>query len=158
MRMSTRGRYGVRAMLDLAMSGSKAPVSLKDIAARQDISMDYLEQLLRKLRKAGLVRSVRGPRGGFLLARQPGDIRLWDIVSALEQDVTPVRCVDEEITGRTMRKHCPRLSGCATHVIWLGLARQTKVYLMSKTLQDVLRVAREMCEDAVRGEPVMFNI
>jgi Rrf2 family iron-sulfur cluster assembly transcriptional regulator len=145
-------------MLDLAMSGSKAPVSLKDIAARQDISMDYLEQLLRKLRKAGLVRSVRGPRGGFLLARTPKEICLWEVVSALEQEVTPVRCVDEEITGRSVRKRCERLSGCATHVIWLGLARQTKTYLQGRTLQDVLEVAQSLCEDAVRGEPVMFHI
>jgi Rrf2 family iron-sulfur cluster assembly transcriptional regulator len=145
-------------MLDLAMAGASVPVSLKDIAARQDISMDYLEQLLRKLRKASLVRSVRGPRGGFMLARTPREITLWEIVAALEQDVTPVRCVDEEILGGRPRKKCERLSGCATHVVWLGLARQTKGYLESKTLQDVLELARRMCDEAEPGRMVMFHI
>ncbi len=142
----------------MAMAGSTVPVNLKEIAARQDISADYLEQLLRKLRKASLVRSVRGPRGGFLLARPPREISLWAIVSALEQDVTPVRCVDEEILGGRRRKRCPRLSGCATHVAWLGLARQTKAYLQSKTLQDLLECAQRLCEEVVRGETVMFHI
>lgn len=158
MRMSTRGRYGVRAMLDLAMAGGNGPVSLKEIASRQEISIDYLEQLLRKLRKASLVRSVRGPRGGFLLARAPKDICLWDIVAALEQDVTPAVCVDEEILGGRTRKKCSRLSGCATHILWLGLARQTKSYLQERTLQDILNMSNNMCEKIDPGAAVMFHI
>lgn len=158
MRMSTRGRYGVRAMFDLAMSGAAGPVSLKEIASRQEISMDYLEQLLRKLRKASLVKSLRGPHGGFLLARAPRDINLWEIVNALEQDVTPVRCVDEEVAGRTTRKRCHRLSGCATHIIWLGLAKQTKAYLESRTLQDMVDFAKSLCDEATQGKSAMFHI
>jgi len=158
MRLSTRGRYGVRAMLDLALFATNGPVNLKEIAARQDISVDYLEQLLRRLRKAGLVRSVRGPRGGFVLARSPGEIRLWEIVSALEQELAPVFCVDEEILARPPKKHCARMSGCATHILWMGLARQLRLYLDSKTLQDVAETSREICKQSVPGRPVMFHI
>jgi len=158
MRMSTRGRYGVRAMLDLALSSTAGPINLKEIGARQEISVDYLEQLLRKLRKAGLIRSVRGPRGGFLLARSPGQITLWEIVRALEQEVTPSRCTDEEVAGKTSRKPCPRLSECAVHMLWLGLARQTRDYLESKTLQDLMDYAAALCDETVRGEQIMFHI
>ena len=158
MRLSTRGRYGVRAMLDLALCSRGSPVRLKDMAARQDISIDYLEQLLRKLRKAGLVRSVRGPRGGFHLARSPEEIPVWEIVDALEEEVAPVYCVDKVVGRKSRRKPCQRMSDCATHLLWTGLARQMRAYLEAKTLQDLADDAVRICDKATPGSPVMFFI
>jgi len=158
MRLSTRGRYGVRAMLDLALFSRGGPVNLKEIASRQQISSDYLEQLLRKLRQAGLVRSVRGPHGGFLLARPPEAIAVWSIVACLEQDIAPVFCVDAELLGRPVKKRCPRLSGCATHLLWSDLAVRMKTFLEGKTLKDLSDDANRICERALPGRPLMFNI
>ena len=158
MRLSTRGRYGVRAMLDLALCAKEVPVSLKKMASRQDISADYLEQLLRKLRKAGLVRSIRGPRGGFMLARPPESVEIWDIVSVLEDYIAPVHCVDKVIGRKSRQKSCQRMSGCATHLFWAGLARQLKAYFKSKTLQDLASDAVTICRDATPGEPINFEI
>jgi Rrf2 family protein len=148
----------VRAMLDLALCSQEKPVNLKDMAARQDVSADYLEQLLRKLRKAGLVRSIRGPRGGFLLARAPGEIVIWDIVNALEDEMAPVYCVDEVIGRKSRRKPCDRMSDCATHLLWAGLARQMRAFLESRTLQDLAGDAVSICSTATRGSPLMFSI
>ena len=99
MRLSTRGRYGVRALAELAGYPRNQAVSLKEIAGRQGISLHYLEQLFRKLRKAGLVKSARGPHGGFFLARPARDIPVWEIVVCLEQEAAPVQCVDD-LTGK----------------------------------------------------------
>ena len=154
MRLSTRGRYGVRAMLDLTLAARETPVNLREIASRQEISADYLEQLLRKLRKAGLVRSIRGPRGGFVLARRACEITVWDIVAALEQDVAPVRCVNEEVGREPPEQICHRVSGCATHLFWGGLARCVRSFLENKTADDATRI----CDTAVSGKPVMFYI
>lgn len=158
MRLSTRGRYGMRAMVDLAATGGAEPVSLKDISKRQGISVDYLEQLLRRLRKAGLVRSVRGPRGGFLLAREPGQITLWEILVALERDITPVYCVDEEVLLRPGRKSCGRAGECPTHALWAGLARQMRVFLEANTLQDLAGSTIKVHGQSADGKPVMFHI
>ncbi len=158
MRLSTRGRYGVRAMLDLALFGKAGPVNLKEIASRQQISIDYLEQLLRKLRQGGLVHSVRGPHGGFVLARSPEQIPVWDIVACLEQEIAPAFCVDAELLGRPAKKKCPRMSGCATHLLWLDLAVQTRKLLEARTLKDLADDARTICDRAVPGQPLMFDI
>ena len=145
-------------MLDLALSGGDKPVSLREIASRQEISTDYLEQLLRRLRKANLVRSVRGPRGGFVLARPPAEITAWEIVAALEHEVAPVYCVNGEVGKKTKRKQCPRASGCATHLLWAGLARQLRSFLAAKTLEDLARDATTICNTARSGRPLMFHI
>jgi len=158
MRLSTRSRYGVRAMLDLALAGGKGPVNLQEIASRQDISADYLEQLLRKLRRAGLVRSIRGPRGGFVLARPAREITVWQIVAALEQDVAPVRCVNEEVGRQPPPRPCPRVSGCATHLLWRAVARRLRSFLENRTLQDLAEDAAKICETAAPGQPIMFYI
>ena len=93
MKLSTRGRYGVRAMLELALNNGKGPVPLRDLALRQEISAKYLEQLLIPLKGAGLVKSVRGARGGYMLALEPARISLYDIVRSLEGPLAPVECV-----------------------------------------------------------------
>ena len=92
MKLSTKGRYGLRAMIDLARYSEEEPVSISSIAARQDISERYLEQLVGLLKKAGLVRSIRGATGGYILARSAADISVGDILRALEGSLEPVKC------------------------------------------------------------------
>jgi len=145
-------------MVDLVANGGEKPVSLKDISRRQGVSVDYLEQLLRRLRKAGLVRSVRGPRGGFVLAREPGQISLWEILSALEHDIAPVYCVDGEVLDRAGRKTCQRAAECPTHALWAGLARQMRVFLEANTLQDLAGSTLRVHGQSADGKPVMFHI
>jgi len=158
MRLSTRGRYGLRAMLDLALHAGEKSVNLRDVSARQTISSDYLEQLLRKLRKAGLVTSVRGPRGGFRLARKPKDISVWEIVEAVEPEVAPVHCVDAVVGKRAPRKPCARMASCATHRLWAGLAVEIRKYLESRTLHDIVEDSRVHGDYLLSREPKMYHI
>jgi len=158
MRLSTRGRYGLRAIMDIALYGAEGPVSLKEISARQEVSVDYLEQILRRLRTAGLVRSVRGPHGGFALAKPAGNIHVWEILTALEPDIAPVFCVDEKLLDRPPKKRCARMTRCATHLLWLGLAEQMRAYLQSRSLRDLVESSARMCNQSAPCEPEMFQI
>ena len=158
MRLSTRGRYGVRAMLDIALCGSNGPVSLKKMASRQDISADYLEQLLRKLRKAGLVTSTRGPHGGFRLGKDPKDILIWDIVFALEDPLAPVACVDVVMDRVSREPACQRMSTCATHFLWQGLARTIRNFMESKTLQELLEDAQRLYRESGNDGTMTYSI
>ncbi|MCI5595693.1 MAG: Rrf2 family transcriptional regulator [Lachnospiraceae bacterium] len=114
MKLSTKGRYGLRAMVDLADHGEIAPVSISAISARQDISVSYLEQLLAKLRKAGLVKSVRGAQGGYILERDAREISVGEILRVLEGDLTPVNCA--ELTQD--EKSCSGSQYCVTKYVW----------------------------------------
>ena len=113
MKLSTKGRYGLRAMVDLAYYSANEPVSIQSIAQRQNLSDSYLEQLFGKLRKAGLVASVRGAQGGYVPARDPEDISVGDILRALEGDLIPVDC--SEITGD---HSCGSSDSCVTKYVW----------------------------------------
>jgi len=148
MRLSTRGRYGVRAMLDLAMNSEKSPASLRDIAQRQEVSADYLEQLLRRLREAGLAVSIRGPHGGFKLARPAEQITLWEIVSALEDEMAAVHCVDVAMGSDPRRALCHRRSTCAARLLWRGLSLQIRDYLEKRTLADLRNEAMEISDNS----------
>lgn len=114
MKLSTKGRYGLRAMVDLADHGEIAPVSISAISARQDISVSYLEQLLAKLRKAGLVKSVRGAQGGYILERDAREISVGEILRVLEGDLSPVNCA--ELTQD--EKGCSGSQYCVTKYVW----------------------------------------
>lgn len=133
MRLSTKGRYAVMAMVDLASFGGRKPVSLADIADRQEISLSYLEQLFGKLRKGGLVRSVRGPGGGYLLARTLADTRISDIVMAVDEPLKATRCK----TGSSAGCHSDK-SRCLTHDLWEELGNQIYLYLSSVSLEDIV--------------------
>lgn len=139
MKISTRGQYGVRAMVELALNYGKGPMPLKTIAQNQELSEHYLEQLLGALRKAGLVSSVRGAYGGYELNRSPKDILVGDIVRVLEGPIAPVDCVDE-----TNEQVCSRIDCCATHLLWERLREAIENVLDSVTLQDLCDKAREM--------------
>ena len=132
MRLSTVGRYALRAMVDLALHAGEGPVLRKEIAARQEISMQYLSRLLLRLKKAGLVDSVKGPGGGYLLTRDAAQIRAIDVLRGVEETVTPVFCVDAE--GEFT---CPRVDGCPTHWLWMRLDQAIFEVLDSVTLADL---------------------
>jgi Rrf2 family protein len=131
MKLSTRGRYAARLMLDLALHRDDGFVHLKDLAARQEISQKYLGQLVPPLKKAGLISANRGAHGGYRLAKPPGDIRLGEIVWAVEGDLSVVECV-------TSPEVCDRIAFCVTRDIW-GLLRQRIVETLdSITLEDMV--------------------
>ena len=131
MKLSTRVRYGTRALLDLAIHYNNEPVQLKDIAHRQDISLNYLEQIIAPLIRAGIVRSIRGARGGVQLAKQKQEVKLSDVVRILEGSISPAECVENP-------KSCSRSSYCATFDIWSEMKQAMDNILESTTLQDLV--------------------
>lgn len=132
MKLSTKGRYAVMAMVDLAIQNSSKPISLASIADRQGISLSYLEQLFGKLRKGGLVKSVRGPGGGYLLARAADDTRVSDIILAVDEPIKATRCQPGSPIGCRLDK-----GRCLTHDLWVELGNQIYLFLSSVTLADV---------------------
>ncbi len=142
MRISTKGHYGVQAMFELARHYGTGPVSLRAIAGRQEISEHYLEQLIAGLRKAGLVSSVRGAQGGYILARDPADIKVGDIVRVLEGPIAPVECVNDNETD-----HCLRSEFCITRGVWEKVKDSIEDVLDSISLADMCKEAeKEMKE------------
>jgi Rrf2 family iron-sulfur cluster assembly transcriptional regulator len=132
MKLSTKGRYAVMAMADIAQHGNGVPAPLGGIARRQEISLEYLEQLFAKLRRAGLVDSARGPGGGYSLARHPDDIRIADIIHAVDEPLQVTRCQGDAIDG------CVAGDKCVTHELWAALGRQIVGFLSAVTLGDVV--------------------
>ncbi len=131
MKISTRGRYGTRMMLDLAAHHDQGPTPLREIANRQDLSVKYLEQLIIPLKAAGYIRSVRGARGGYTLARKPDKISVGQIIKVLEGGLSLVDCVENP-------KVCEREKNCPTRDIWLRMSERLMEELSSLTLRDVL--------------------
>jgi Rrf2 family iron-sulfur cluster assembly transcriptional regulator len=133
MRLSTKGRYAVMAMADLAAHEAEKPVSLAEIARRQEISLSYLEQLFAKLRRGGLVKSVRGPGGGYRLNRPSSEVRISDIIVSVDEPIKATRCAPGSPKG------CMGTTGrCVTHDLWEELGRQIHVFLSSVSLADVV--------------------
>jgi Rrf2 family iron-sulfur cluster assembly transcriptional regulator len=135
MRLSTKAQYAVRAMVSLNLQAAGGPVAIRDVAVREEISLQYLEQLFAKLRRGGIVDSVRGPGGGYLLARPASEIRVDQIIDSVEETLVPVSCMDE--AGR-----CVCSDQCVTHGVWQGLADRVRQFLASITLEDLTREAR----------------
>jgi Rrf2 family protein len=131
MRVSTRGRYGLRAMLGLARSFGDAPVVMADLAEREGLSRKYLHTLLTGLKAAGLARSVRGAGGGFVLAREPSEIKLKEVLHALEGSLCLVDCVADE-------RACARANGCTARGVWQELSGVIENMLDNVTLADVI--------------------
>jgi Rrf2 family cysteine metabolism transcriptional repressor len=130
MKLSSRTRYGMRAMLELALEYGKKPLQIKSIADREDISNKYLEQLVAMLKSSGLVRSIRGPRGGYMLARSPAEIKLSEIFTTLEGPLVPVECVEHT-------EFSPKCSDCATRLIWKELYAALMSVLDTTTLKQL---------------------
>ncbi len=133
MRASTRSRYGLRAMLELSRAYGSGPITARSIADREGISISYLEHLLAKLREAGLVRSVRGPGGGFELAKDPRDISLLSILNALEGPVVLCNCFEKS----SLKAACERLTFCSARVLWGELSEKIEEALETTKLAHV---------------------
>ncbi|SDK53878.1 RrF2 family transcriptional regulator [Natronincola ferrireducens] len=134
MKLSTKGRYGLKAMFELALYYGDGPIALKNIAEKQEISDHYLEQLVATLRKAGLVKSVRGAQGGYMLASDPKDITVGDIIRTLEGPLAPSECVMEEDP-----KACERSKHCVTKMVWEKIRDNFNNVIDSITLEDMLQ-------------------
>ncbi len=137
MKISTRGRYGLRALVDLAMYQEDKAIPLRKIAERENISEQYLEQLFASLRKAGVVSSVRGAHGGYLLNKDPEKITAGDVIRILEGPISPVDCVMDS-------HNCERANGCVTHDLWNILSDQIGEVLDSYTLADLKNKAEAL--------------
>ncbi|MHC4640325.1 MAG: RrF2 family transcriptional regulator [Planctomycetota bacterium] len=135
MKLSTRTRYGIRAIIELAMNYGGGPLQIRIIAQRQEISVKYLEQLMTILRSAGFIRSIRGSKGGYLLARQPGQIKLSDVFDSLEGNITTVECVED-------KNYCDRTADCIARQVWMQVQQAIKNVLQSITLQDLVDRAK----------------
>jgi Rrf2 family iron-sulfur cluster assembly transcriptional regulator len=129
-RLTTKGRYAVTAMLDLAFHSDTKPVTLTDIAARQTISLSYLEQLFSRLRRANMVKGIRGPGGGYTLADTADKINIADIIAAVDEPLDATKCGGEA--------NCQKEQACLTHDLWMGLSEQIKDYLKGITLAQLL--------------------
>jgi Rrf2 family transcriptional regulator, iron-sulfur cluster assembly transcription factor len=132
MKMSTKGRYAVMALIDIGGQSPDRPVSLAEIAERQEISQEYLEQLFGKLRRAKLVTSSRGPGGGYVLARPAAEIQVSEIVLAVDEELKVTRCEGDAVNG------CVKGESCVAHDLWSSLGRQMMYFLESVSLEDVV--------------------
>lgn len=150
MRLTSKGRYAVTAMLDVALHSQDGPVPLADISERQEISLSYLEQLFSRLRKNSLVSSVRGPGGGYLLGRDASEISVGSVITAVDESVDATKCMGKE--------QCQSGELCLTHVLWRDLSVRISDFLSEITLgelvnnQDVLKVAGRQGSDSRRNK------
>ncbi len=131
LRLSTKGQYGVRAMFEIARNCDKGPVTIKEISERQDVSVAYLEQILNQLRKSGIINSVKGPGGGYVLNKAAAKISIGEILRELEGPVAITSCLDP-------KEGCMRIEGCVTHLLWKSLGENIELFLNSMTLEDLL--------------------
>lgn len=132
MKISTKGRYALRLMIDLATNDTGNPIRIKDVAERQGISDKYLEQIIAVLNKAGYVKSVRGPQGGYILKKKPEEYTAGMILRLTEGSLAPVSCVEEDTSD------CERQSGCVTYILWKKLSEAINDVVDTVTLQDLI--------------------
>lgn len=143
MRISTKGRYALRLMLDLALNNNGEPVRIKDIAARQEISDKYLEQIISTLNKAGYVKSIRGPQGGYLLTRKPEKYTVGMILRLTEGSLAPVACLEDEVNS------CTRQDGCVTLRLWQMLDKAISDIVDKVTLADLVEWQDQISDNYV---------
>lgn len=153
MRLTTKTRYGMRAAVDLAERYKQGPVSVSDISRREGISVSYLEQLLNRLKKSGIVKSVRGPQGGYVLARQPSQISTYDVVHVLEGDLSLVFCILDK-----SRKKCDKTDDCVTKLLWQKLNTCIKDVLKAVTLEDLCNRKGNLKKDKKLDHKFTYNI
>lgn len=140
MKISTKGRYALRLMLDLAESGQQSYTPVKEISLRQDISDKYLEQIISRLSKAGLVQSARGAQGGYKLAKAPSECNVGEILRVMEGDLVPVACAAAEHPAI-----CPRMDDCVTTEVWRRIGEAINNVVDNITLADLLKWQEEKC-------------
>ncbi len=142
MRMSTKAQYAVRALVSLNLTSEGYPVTIKEIAEREKISLNYLEQLFVKLRRGNIVQSVRGPGGGYVLARAADQIRIDEIIDTVEETLVPLSCMNDDGS-------CSCDTECTTQSVWHGLGNQIRQFLASMTLEDLTRDGRRRMQARV---------
>lgn len=133
LKLSTKGQYGVRAMFELAKNYNKGPLTIKEIAKRQGVSVSYLEQLMNRLRKSELIKSRKGPGGGYIINRKPAEISVGMILNSLEGPVTITQCLDPTAKG------CKRVEGCVARLLWKSLGEKIEDFLDTINLNDLLK-------------------
>lgn len=136
MKLSTKGRYGVKAMVDLAINYGDEPVSIKSISERQNISEYYLEQLFATLRKAGIIKSIRGAQGGYVLNREPSEITIHEVIELLEGPIEISNCLVEE--------SCDNIEACPTRLLWKKIKESIEEVTHSITLEDMVNDYKDM--------------
>lgn len=153
MKLSTKGRYAVTALADIALQGGDRLVTLSEISQRQDVSLAYLEQLFVRLRKAGLVDSVRGPGGGYRLGKPAAELRIIDVMAAVDETVSAVRCENsvEQGCGGSRAK-------CLTHNLWEQLSSHVHVFLSQTTIADVIEDRLAPCPAAPNLWPLVEDV
>ncbi len=151
MKLTTKGRYAVTAMLDLSLHGDKGPVSLVEISERQDISLSYLEQLFSKLRKQGLVNSIRGPGGGYTLSRDPDEIAVSSIIMAVDENLDVTNC------GKAAGGCHEDNKRCLTHNLWMDLSNRIQSFLDGISLQNLMD-KRELLDVSKRNNKQAENL
>jgi Rrf2 family protein len=145
MKLSTKARYGMRAMVDLALHYEKGPILLKDIAKRQEVSMKYLDHIISTLRANGLIESAKTRHSGYVVSRAPCQIKTYEIIKAVEGSLALVDCVDDP-------KICHRADFCATLNLWKKLKKSMRDVLEGVTLEDLANEQREIIEQKTKGE------
>ncbi len=145
MKLSTKARYGMRAMVDLALHYEKGPILLKDIAKRQEVSMKYLDHIISTLRANGLIESAKTRHSGYVVSRAPCQITTYEIIKAVEGSLAPVDCVDDP-------KICHRADFCATLNLWKKLKKSMRDVLEGVTLEDLANEQREIIEQKTKGQ------
>jgi Rrf2 family iron-sulfur cluster assembly transcriptional regulator len=141
MRLSTKSRYGLRALFDMAYNSGTLPVQIKDISRRQEISPRYLEQIFQSLKRAGILKSKRGPQGGYYLARKPEQISVREILEAAEGDTMLVDCTN----GKKPKKNvCPFDAGCVTQTVWKEATEKLNEFLTEMTLKTLCERGQSM--------------
>ncbi len=144
MRLTTKSRYGLRAMFDIAYHCGAAPAQIQDISRRQGISPRYLEQIFQNLKRSGLLKSKRGPQGGYVLARTPDQITVLDILNATEQDVLLVECAGSTPRKRKRASECPLEGACVTQSVWQDANRLLNDLFSGITLQNLCERGQAM--------------
>lgn len=143
MKLSTKGKYGVKAMVELAIHYGEEPLSIKSISEKQNISEYYLEQLFSPLRKAKLIKSIRGAQGGYYLSRPPEEITVAQIMEVLEGPIEISECLEE--------KNCSNIGSCATRLLWARLKDSMDKVMESTTLHDMVEDYKSMNSDKIKG-------
>jgi len=146
LKLSTKGQYGVRAMFEVAKNYGKGTTTIRDISERQDVSVSYLEQLLNKLRHSGLVESVKGPGGGYVLTREPREIAIGEVLRVLEGPVAITNCLDPGAKG------CDRVDSCVTRMLWKSLGERIEGFLDQISLQELIEEEKKLLSEVTGGE------
>lgn len=155
MRLTTKSRYGTRAIFDIAYHSAGVPVQIKDISQRQEIPPRYLEQIFQKLRKANIVKSVRGPGGGYVLVKDPHEISVRDIIQAVREPIDPVFCVDKEARHN---KNCSKSRQCVTRLVWEEAGEKITEFFDSITIGDLCERARNLGVKKDMKHPFDYSI